>query len=429
METNTNTIQPRKWYWLHSGYAGNSSVLVSPYEKTGKMDGGYYNLTAMMDGKQKGPMPMNDEWRAIGLDGRQVTISANQLNTAGSIGLGTIEFRPDAKLYLYREDVARMLKAGYTEEEVCANFGTSWRDGEDGEDATGDLTDKMVEMLKAVKTVKDAEEAEAKAEADRKYLEQLAKCQKKYGYIPCKKREGHDWLTTGETSRNLRAILKHDFPGVKFGVKSHAYSGGDSVRVEYTDGPALRKVEAVVDLFGTKTFDGMQDLEEDCSTAFNAVAGGFSYTHLYREISEGIREKVKELFVEKGFGKYGENDLARKVSEVCDKADFDGREIEGLRYVEKDAEGNYLGEWELVFKATVKPTGGDGDEPTKVTTAAVEVTENKAKNGIEIRFAEKPDKTVLDDLKGHGWRWSRFAGCWYNRATDENKAFAEGLAA
>ena len=65
--------------------------------------------------------------------------------------------------------------------------------------------------------------------------------------------------------------------------------------------------------------------------------------------------------------------------------------------------------------------------PAPVT--GVTVTENTAKNGIEIRFPAKPSAAVLASLKSHGWRWTRFGGCWYNRATAENRAFAASLCA
>jgi hypothetical protein len=58
----------------------------------------------------------------------------------------------------------------------------------------------------------------------------------------------------------------------------------------------------------------------------------------------------------------------------------------------------------------------------------VQVTENEEMNGVEIRFPSRPDEATLTLLKSHGWRWSRFSGCWYNRRTDETKAFAERIA-
>lgn len=54
----------------------------------------------------------------------------------------------------------------------------------------------------------------------------------------------------------------------------------------------------------------------------------------------------------------------------------------------------------------------------------VTVRENTEKQGIEIRFPEKPDNSILETLKANGWRWSRFSECWYKRASDEAREFA-----
>lgn len=83
----------------------------------------------------------------------------------------------------------------------------------------------------------------------------------------------------------------------------------------------------------------------------------------------------------------------------------------------------------VAMKKAVVPAARPTVKRAMAEGLAVEVTENKAKNGIEIRFASKPEQEVIDNLKANGWRWTRFGGCWYNRATDENKAFAENLKA
>lgn len=64
----------------------------------------------------------------------------------------------------------------------------------------------------------------------------------------------------------------------------------------------------------------------------------------------------------------------------------------------------------------------------KQASPSVTVTENTEKNGIEIRFAEKPSPSVIAELKANRWRWSRFGGCWYNFANEENRAFAKAIA-
>ncbi len=73
--------------------------------------------------------------------------------------------------------------------------------------------------------------------------------------------------------------------------------------------------------------------------------------------------------------------------------------------------------------AAAKQTAGTA----KPTVAQKTVTENDEKNGIEVRFPARPADSVLTALKSAGWRWSRFAACWYNRRSEANRAFAESL--
>jgi hypothetical protein len=71
--------------------------------------------------------------------------------------------------------------------------------------------------------------------------------------------------TVAGTAAMLRKALKAAFPGVKFSVRSQTYSGGASIDVEYTDGPALSDVEALCDTYRKVDFDGMTD-----STSYRA---------------------------------------------------------------------------------------------------------------------------------------------------------------
>jgi len=65
--------------------------------------------------------------------------------------------------------------------------------------------------------------------------------------------------------------------------------------------------------------------------------------------------------------------------------------------------------------------------PATVSNGAATIRHNTEKAGIEIRFADRPDESVLDRLKSHGWRWSRFSKCWYSRQSDAAEAFANEL--
>lgn len=66
-------------------------------------------------------------------------------------------------------------------------------------------------------------------------------------------------FNAAETAKLIRLVLRADFPGVTFSVRSSRYAGGSSVDISYTDGPTRAEVEAAVSGFDGKRFDGMID--------------------------------------------------------------------------------------------------------------------------------------------------------------------------
>ena len=83
---------------------------------------------------------------------------------------------------------------------------------------------------------------------------------------PCydKARAG-GYLNHADLASLVRSALKRTFPETNFSVRSHSYSGGSSVDVRWEDGPTSKQVDAVIDGFVTKGFDGMIDLAHGCS--------------------------------------------------------------------------------------------------------------------------------------------------------------------
>jgi hypothetical protein len=63
------------------------------------------------------------------------------------------------------------------------------------------------------------------------------------------------------------------------------------------------------------------------------------------------------------------------------------------------------------------------------TGDAPSLSVNVERSGLELRFPEKPSESIREEMKRHGWRWTRFGGCWYQRNSAENRAFAEALIA
>lgn len=89
------------------------------------------------------------------------------------------------------------------------------------------------------------------------------------------------YLSCAETAKLIRVQLKTKFPGIKFGVKSHVYSGGASIRIDWIDGPTQEMVDAVAKPFAGSGFDGMIDMKysieaflmPDGSAAFAQTSG------------------------------------------------------------------------------------------------------------------------------------------------------------
>jgi hypothetical protein len=95
-----------------------------------------------------------------------------------------------------------------------------------------------------------------------KYInEWLESLKRRKEYKEKAKQENKGHLTgTAACAAAIRAEVKAKFPGVKFSVRSENFSGGDSVNVDWTDGPDYEEVEKIVDSYQAGHFDGMQDM-------------------------------------------------------------------------------------------------------------------------------------------------------------------------
>lgn len=87
-------------------------------------------------------------------------------------------------------------------------------------------------------------------------------------------------------AKNMRRELKEAFPGIKFSVKTKKYSGGDSIRVSWTDGPTEKRVTDIIDRYQEGHFDGMIDCYEYNDSVFCSTFGGTKYVFANREFSD-----------------------------------------------------------------------------------------------------------------------------------------------
>lgn len=90
-----------------------------------------------------------------------------------------------------------------------------------------------------------------------------------------------EYISATDTAKLIRKALRRSFPGVKFSVRTDKYSGGASVRVQWTDGPTTWDVDALVKPYAGAGFDGSIDLQyhttawlhEDGTVSFASTGG------------------------------------------------------------------------------------------------------------------------------------------------------------
>lgn len=63
-------------------------------------------------------------------------------------------------------------------------------------------------------------------------------------------------------AKNIKAELKDRFPGVRFRVTSHCFSGGNAVHVKWHGGPTTDQVDPFVRKYEAGYFDGRSDSYE-----------------------------------------------------------------------------------------------------------------------------------------------------------------------
>lgn len=414
------------WYYRMMGFGGGDSQYCSIRRKTGEKTASGSLSLFNGTGRIK-EIPVAEVFEAVDERGRTFKVSANDLAESGHIGIGTLEVPKFGHVAsIYREDARLLVDTGkYTEEEITAAFpyafGKYEDEAEENAGKTEPMTDKQEEILKAAYAASCEKEKREREEADRKYNAEVERLRAKYDYIPFPVKDGH-WLPVGEKRRNLLAVLKHEFPGVKFKARTSDGSTSDSITVEYADGPAYGKVMKVLNGFETTAYNAYEDIHEACTSPAACVCGGFDYVFLKRETSQDAYRFVRDYLMANVSG--ATEEYARgEATKIVNATDFPagGYELVGLEY------NGHCG-FNLVVKAKdgpQKPTPPDGPKGDGVT-----VTENTVKNGIEIRFPSMPSEGVRNYMKANGWRWTRFnGGCWYNRATGHNRETAKAVVA
>lgn len=295
----------------------------------------------------------------------------------------------------------------------------------------------IIEDKRETQEEHDAKEANYKAAMAKQDAEQRAKeearglaLEKYRKTYPWAKQDGSSWA---RGAANLRQLLALKFPGVDFSVKSDSYAGGCSIRLRWVMGPTSAEVRAISGQFQEKQFDGSQDLEtyREDNRAFTQWMGGAGYVFENRDCNAECGH-LRELLEQAGGSKWAESgfhSLQDTTYRLMESTSFPaGAKITGVEVLPEPREGvtGFEAYYRVLFETSTVPQA----EPVAPVTGETGIIAklNAEKGGVEIKFPGKPAQSVIDNVKAHGFRWSRFSGVWWAKDRPAAREFAFGLA-
>ena len=135
-----------------------------------------------------------------------------------------------------------------------------------------------------------AEEYADAADRKRAYdAEQFAKAtdslKKEYSWLLNQDQEANPIV---RAIKNIRSMLKRDFPGVKFSVRKDGHS---TVNITWEDGPISSMVERITQPFEAGRFNGMEDIYDYKRTPWNTLFGAIDLIMVHRNTSPSVIQK------------------------------------------------------------------------------------------------------------------------------------------
>jgi len=125
--------------------------------------------------------------------------------------------------------------------------------------------------------------------------------------------------THSQAAAMIRKELKATFKGVKFSVTSSSYSNGNSIHIEWIDGPTSLEVKKISDKYEMGSFDGSDDCYHYDNRNDNIPQ--VKYVQERREMSQEASDKIGL-----GFGSYLDKkepwDVERLIRDEFNKTSF-----------------------------------------------------------------------------------------------------------
>lgn len=168
---------------------------------------------------------------------------------------------------------------------ISQKFGIGLYFDESGEMVSEELIQRSIQRAKDI----DEYEAKLKAHDNQKKQELQEKYVKEYAHLTLNKESNHKIV-----GQNIRADLKHHFPGHKFSVTST--TSGNGYYINWEDGPTADEVVPIVDKYRCYHSDWTGDYYDYTPSTFNEMFGGVKYIDTKRHITKEVKELICREF-------------------------------------------------------------------------------------------------------------------------------------
>ena len=172
---------------------------------------------------------------------------------------------------------------------ISKKFGIGFYYAENEPLYSEEVITEAIERARRIEVMKQQREQQKKERSEKNKAELM----KQYDFL----KVVGDRYDYKEAVMNLKKLLKHEFPGVKFSVKRR-YKGSDSVGISWTDGPTAEAVENIAMQFKGVTFNAYDDSTDVLTTDFNTLFGSLDYIFTERDYSEEVSKAEETKVIE-----------------------------------------------------------------------------------------------------------------------------------
>jgi len=102
-----------------------------------------------------------------------------------------------------------------------------------------------------------------------------------------------------KTAKAIKTELKNNYPLTKFIVRSKTFAGGDSVSIDWTDGPTDSEVNKLINKYQFGNFDSSTDMYnyDNCKDDIPQVKYVLTSRNMSESIGRKLVDEIKNYYV------------------------------------------------------------------------------------------------------------------------------------